>query len=360
MMNYKSPLHKMAMTTPTNYWNDSCSIEELTYAIDQGAVGATSNPVILLNVLKKEMFLWNDFIKKVIWDNPTWSEIQVAWKVYEAVAVKGSKLLMPIFENTKGKRGRLSIQTDPAFYRNSQAILDQAMYFHNLVPNFNIKIPATKAGIEMVEEATYRGASINATVSFTVPQVLAAGEAVENGLRRREKEGLDVESMSPVVVIMFGRTDDWLKALVKRDGIEIEPDYLEWAGIACLKKAYSIFKKRGYRARLLGAAFRNFIHWTEFIGGDLTLTIPYEWQLKFNSSNVEVEEHMDEPVKSEIIKKLYDKFFDFRQAYDENGMSMAEFDTYGATVRTLRSFTQSWHDFVAVIRDFMLPNPEIN
>ena len=41
---YKSPLHEMAMTTPTDFWNDSCAISELEYAIENGAVGATTNP----------------------------------------------------------------------------------------------------------------------------------------------------------------------------------------------------------------------------------------------------------------------------------------------------------------------------
>lgn len=355
----KTLLQKMALTTPTQFWNDSCSIEELTCAIQNGAVGATTNPVIVLSVLKKELDRWKGFIEKTIRDNPTWSEIEVAWKVYEAIAVEGSKLLLPIFEKSGGKLGRLSIQTNPAFYRDSQRILDHCMYFHSLAPNINVKIPVTKAGIEMVEEATYRGASITATVSFTVPQVIAVAEAVERGLRRREKEGKENKSISPVAVIMIGRTDDWLKALVKRDGIEINPEYLEWPGVACFKKAYQIYKARGYRTHLLTAAYRNFYHWTEFIGGDCSLTIPFEWQLKFNASQVEINESMQKPVKEHIIKELYGKFKEFRQAYDEDGMNIAEFDTYGATVRTLRSFIQSWHDFVAVIRDFMLPNPDI-
>ena len=45
----------MTSTTPTSLWNDSCSIAELEYALEHGAVGATSNPVIVGDVLKKEM-----------------------------------------------------------------------------------------------------------------------------------------------------------------------------------------------------------------------------------------------------------------------------------------------------------------
>ena len=87
---YLGNLHEMTMTTPTQYWNDSCSVEELTYAIERGATGATSNPTIVLGVLKKEMYLWEDHIKKTIRENPTWSEIEVAWKVFEDVTVHGS------------------------------------------------------------------------------------------------------------------------------------------------------------------------------------------------------------------------------------------------------------------------------
>jgi transaldolase len=49
----KSPLHETVTTTATDYWNDSCSIEELTYAIEHGATGATSNPTIVGEVLQK-------------------------------------------------------------------------------------------------------------------------------------------------------------------------------------------------------------------------------------------------------------------------------------------------------------------
>ena len=49
---WKSSLHQMTATTPTCLWNDSASIEELTYSMSHGAVGATCNPVIALSVLK--------------------------------------------------------------------------------------------------------------------------------------------------------------------------------------------------------------------------------------------------------------------------------------------------------------------
>jgi len=356
---YKSPLHQAVETTPTEYWNDSCSIEEITYAINNGAVGGTSNPTIVLGVLKKEMAQWKDRINQIIRDNPTWGEEQITWKLIEEMAAKGAELFMPIFQRENGKKGRLSIQTNPVFYRDPDAILEQAMHFSQLAPNFHIKIPATKAGIKAIEEATYRGASINATVSFCVPQAVAVAEALERGLKRREAQGHSIADINPMCTIMIGRMDDWIHVLEKRDNVLITPGYGDWAGIACIKKAYGIFRERGYRSRLLAAAYRHHMHWSELIGGDISMTIPYEWQKLFNASDIEVKERFSNPVPAEVVETLYAKFPDFRRAYDVDGMTVEEFDSFGPVVRTLRTFIGSYHDLLALIRDFMLPNPDV-
>jgi transaldolase len=355
---FKSPLHQMVSTTPTDLWNDSCSVKELTYAIEHGAVGATSNPTIVLNVLKQEMNLWEDRLYEIIEQNPNWTEVEITWKIFEEIGVKGAGLLYPVFQKEESKKGRLSIQTNPANYRNADAITEQAVRFSNLAPNMQVKIPVTKEGLKAIEDSTYQGVSINATVCFNVPQALAVAKAVERGLNRREEEGKSIEDMSPVCTIMVGRMDDWLKIVAKKEGIIVDPGILNWAGVACMKKAYKIYQEQGYRTRLLAAAYRNHMHWSEFIGGDLILTIPYKWQLLFNQSDIEVKERINDPVDDEIIDSLYSHFEDFRKAYDEDGLSPEEFDTYGANVRTLRGFIASYHELQALIREFMLPNPD--
>lgn len=353
------PLLETVTTTATDYWNDSCSVEELTYAIARGAVGATSNPTIVLNVLKKEMPLWHDRIHAIIAANPAWTEEEIAWKLFEEIGVHGSKLLLPVFEREHGTKGRLSIQTNPAFYRDTDRLIAQALHFSQLAPNMQVKLPVTKAGVAAIEEVTYRGVNINATVCFTVPQALAVAEAVERGLHRREAEGKSVSDMRPVCTIMVGRLDDWMHVIAKRDNILVTPGTLDWAGIACMKRAYPIYKERGYRTRLLSAAYRHHLHWSEFIGGDIVLTIPYEWQRLYNASDIPVQARFHHPVPAEILDTLYTKFADFRRAYEPDGMTVDEFDHYGATVRTLRTFIGSCHELMALVRDFMLPNPDV-
>jgi len=356
---YKSPLHEMTETTPTWLWNDSASQAELTYAIEQGAVGATCNPVIVTEVLKKEMHLWRDRILELVHgEMPTATEDQIAWKIVEEISQKGAAMLKPIFDSERGKCGRLSIQTDPRFYRDARAIVEQAVHFSQLAPNMIVKIPVTQAGIPAIEEATYRGVSINATVCFTLPQCVAVAEALERGLRRREKEGKDISTMGPVCTIMVGRLDDWLKVLAERENISIDPGYLEWAGVAVFKKTYALFRDRGYRVRLLSAAFRNHMHWSEFIGGEVVISPPHKWQVRFNASDIEIIPRISKPVNPEIVEELSRLFPDFRRAYDEGGIAVREFDTFGATVRTLRQFIAACHDLPAQIREFMLPNPD--
>ena len=356
---YKSPLHEMTQTTPTCLWNDSASIQELTYSIEHGAVGATCNPVIVLGVLKKEMSLWKDRIRSLIDERSTATEDQISWQLVREVSVKAAGLLRPVFEAHRGKNGRLSIQTDPRLFRDSKAIVEQAEEFNRLAPNMIVKIPVTRSGIPAIEEATYRGISINATVSFTLPQCIAVAEAVERGLKRREQEGKDITAMGPVCTIMVGRLDDWLKVVVERENIAIDPGHLEWAGVAVFKKAYQIFRERGYRVRLLSAAFRNPMHWSELIGGDIVISPPYSWQVRFNASDIEVSHRIDKPVDQRIVEELSKKFADFRRAYHEKGLSVEEFDAFGPSRRTLRQFIAACHDLDALVRDFMVPNPDV-
>ena len=350
----KSPLHETVTTTATDYWNDSCSIEELSYAIAHGAVGATSNPTIVGEVLQKEWSSWEGRIGELVAESPTATEDEVAWRLIEEMAVKASELLLPVFRREHGLKGRLSIQTSPKLFRDAERLVEQGVHFASLAPNMQVKVPATRAGLSAVEELTARGVSINATVCFTVPQALAVGEAVERGLDRRGS----AEGMSPVCTIMVGRLDDWLEIAAKKAGTLLTPGSVNWAGIACVKRAYGIYRERGYRTRLLAAAYRNHLHWSQLIGGDIVLTIPYAWQKLFNASDIEVVPRFDDPVPSAVLEELTARVPDFLRAYEPDGMTAEEFDGFGATRRTLRGFIASYQDLCAVVRDAMLPNPD--
>jgi transaldolase len=353
-----SPMKVMTETTPTRYFNDSCATAELAYAIERGATGATSNPVICLTVLKSEASTWTPRIAELVQTNPTWHERRIAWQLYTEMGQAGARLMEPVHEAHDRTWGRLSVQTDPTLHNDADAMLAQAIELAQLGPNMQVKMPATSQGIAMVEEATFAGVNLNVTVSFCVPQVLAIADAIERGLARRDEAGLDTKHMAPVATMMIGRLDDWLKVIAKREGIDTEATVLDWAGIACAKRAYELFVERGYRTKLLVAAYRHLGHWSELIGGDLVQTMPYEWQVKANQSGHDPRPTLQLPVDPAIISELTTKFPDFVRAYEPDGMTITEFDTFGPVLRTLRSFVGAWYDFVGVVRDVMVPNPD--
>jgi transaldolase len=355
---WKSPLHEMTETTATCLWNDSADLDELRWSIDQGGVGATCNPVIAHTVLKSRMAEWRPRIAALIQQQPLATEDDIGWAAVEALSIDAAALLIPAFTRHRGRNGRLSIQTDPRLFRNAGAIVEQAIRFDALAPNMIVKIPATRAGLEAIEQVTALGISINATVSFTVPQCLAVAEAVERGLQRREADGHDVAGMGPVCTIMVGRLDDWLKAVMERDAITTDPGHLEWAGVAVFKQAYALYRERGYRTRLLSAAFRNHWHWSELIGGDVVISPPSAWQKRFAASDIEVRSRIETPVDPRIVDDLHRRFADFRRAYDPGGLRIEEFDDFAPTRRTLRQFLGACDDLRQLVRDVMIPSPD--
>lgn len=353
-----SPLLRMVRETPTDYWNDSCAVSELEYAVARGATGATSNPTIVHEVLRKERAHWIPRIEQLAREQPSWTESDLTWQVIEEMAVRGAAVLKPVFDREGGRKGRLSLQTNPANYPHPERMLEQGLRFASLAPNVQVKFPATSAGIAAIERATAAGVSINATVCFTVAQALAVAEAVERGFARREAAGQETATMSPVCTIMIGRLDDWMRVLVERDDVPVHPDALNWAGVAVFKRALGLYRERGYRTRLLAAAYRHRLHWTELVGGDVVLTMPHAWQVRFNRSGIEPVPRIDVPVDPDLVGELQARVPDFRRAYERDGLTSAEFDTYGATVRTLRGFIRSYHDLVGAVRDVVLPDPD--
>ena len=218
----------------------------------------------------------------------------------------------------------------------------QAEGFVALAPNIIVKFPTTAAGVEAMEEATARGISVNATVSFSVAQAIAAAEAVERGLARRAAAGASVDAMGPVITIMMGRLEDWLREVGRarrRHGRPRRAAMGRRRGLQARRGRVAL--RAGFRARLLGAAIRHHYHWSQLIGGDVVITLPAAWQRRFNASSVEVRSRIDDPVDPRHVRALCDAFDDFRRAYEPDGLAVDEFAAWGPSAKTLRAFIAS-------------------
>jgi transaldolase len=352
------------VTTPTrmqrtvalgaDFWNDSCSVKELSEAVANGATGATSNPVIVFTVVKSDMATWVPVIDQLVRDHPEATEEDVTWKLIEVVGKKAAAVLEPVYQATGGRKGFLSVQVSPKLYRSAPRMIEHARALAAIAPNVAIKCPCTVAGIAASEELVAEGINVNSTVSFSVSQAVAVGEAFERGLDRARARGIDMQRMHPYATLMVGRLDDQLHRVLAKQGISIDPGYLHWAGVAVFKRAHEVFRRKGYRATLLAAAYRHHMHWSELIGPGVILSMPYAWWRQFDASDVEVGSSLDRPVDPRIVAGLLHHFEDFRRAFEEGAMAPAEFDRFGPTLHTLNQFIGGYHDLLGLVRERML------
>ena len=163
--------------------------------------------------------------------------------------------------------------------------------------------------------------------------------------------------MGPVVTLMMGRIEDWLRVQSSAT-VVVDPAALPWSGVAVFKRAYGLFRERGYRARLLGAAIRHHYHWSELIGGDVVITMPAAWQRRFNASSVEVRPRIDDPVDPAILDELRPRLPGLRPGLRARRPDRREFDSFRGTARTLRAFIASYHELLHQVTDALIPNPD--
>jgi transaldolase len=336
------------------FWNDSCAPNELAEAVANGAVGATSNPVIVFTAVKQDPATSTALMDRLIADHPEEGEEEIAWRLIEELGRRAAGLLEPVYRETGGERGFLSMQVNPKLYRSASRMEEHGRRLAAVAPNVAIKVPATPAGIAAGAALVASGINVNATVSFTLPQALVVAEAFEAAIARAVAGGHDPRRIHPYVTLMVGRLDDHLQRVLTKESVSIDPGYLHWAGIAVFKKARRIFRERGYRSTLLAAAYRHHLHWSQLIGPGVVLSMPYAWWKQFEASDIEVRPTLDQPVEPRLVDALYAKFREFRRAYDEDGLTPDEFVHYGATIHTLNQFISGYHDLLAVVRERML------
>lgn len=351
-----TPTSRMRLTIlrGAEFWNDSCSLSELKDAVEHGATGATSNPVIVSAVVKADPKTWNPVLDAIIRAHETATEDEIAWLLIEEIGRQAAAILAPVHAQTQGGKGYLSMQVSPKFHANAERMIEHGRALAALAPNIAIKVPSTAAGVKAAEELVAQGINVNATVSFTVSQAVTVGDAFERGLDRAKQSGADMSRLHPYMTLMVGRLDDLLQRVMVKEQIAIDPGYLAWAGIAVFKRAHEIFRQRGFRASLLAAAYRHHLHWSELIGPGVILTMPYPWWKQFEASDIEVEETLDRKVRPEVLAALQRKFKDFNLAYDEGALAPAEFASYGASVHTLNQFLGGFQDLLGLVRERML------
>lgn len=321
--------------TSTKWWHDSAEEAELNLGLERGAIGVTTNPFLSNIALRTDRTLWASDIDNVLARNLP--PEQKAEALMHIAVTRAAAKLWPEFESSKGRSGYVCSQVNPLRAGDRECMYPMARRFHAWAPNIAVKLPATAAGLDVLEDCAAEGIATTATVSFTVPQVLAIAERHRAGIARAREKG--VEPGKCFAVIMIGRLDDFLREVAHDNQAGVDESDIRQAGLAVTKRAYAIYQERGYEAVLLVAALRGDYHLTELAGAKLVMSIHPNSQEMFVTKDYPREERIDRPVPDDVIARLA-RMPEFLRAYEPDGMRPGDFVGFGATQRTLSQFSE--------------------
>jgi len=322
--------------TKTKWWHDSADPAELRRGLDRGAVGVTTNPYLANLALAKNRAAWAPDVDAVLASRAEGEEKAEA--LMRRVVTRAAAMYQPQFDLSPGKRGLVCAQVNPSCAGEREAMLAMARRFHAWAPNIAVKLPAVAAGLDVLEDCVAEGITVTATVSFTVPQVMAIAERCRAGRRRALRNGATPGEC--FAVIMIGRLDDYLREVAADNRVPVSEPDIRQAGLAVTKRAYRLYRERGYEAVLLVAALRGSYHLTELAGAELVMSIapaPQEW---FLSGDLPREERIEGDVDPGVVERL-SSMPEFTRAYEPDGMAPGDFISYGATQRTLCQFIEA-------------------
>ena len=322
--------------TQTAWWHDSADPAELQVGLDRGAIGVTTNPFLSSVALSKNRNAWAADVTSTLAKGL--GAEQQAEELTRSVVTRAASMYRHIYDLSGGTAGFVCAQVNPSRAGERQAMMAMARRFHSWAPNIAVKLPAVSAGLDVLEDCIAEGITATATVSFTVPQVIAIAERCRAGRQRAGRSG--VKPGECFAVIMIGRLDDYLREVALDNRATVDEADIRQSGLAVTKRAYRICQERKYEAVLLIAALRGSYHLTELAGASLIMSIAPAAQQWFVAEDYPREERIHKPIDPEVVRRL-STMPEFVKAYEPDGMTPADFISYGATQRTLCQFVEA-------------------
>lgn len=337
-----------------NTWWGHDYASGLWEAMLKGAILVTTNPVLVGLAAKQQPETWTPVRDKLRENNPTAEAETIARMMTIKVVVANARFLRDIWSLSDRKLGLVSLQLSPKTADNADVMIADALGIYDELcceldgtPNTVFKVPGTKAGITVARELTKRGIGVNVTVNFSLPQQIAFAGAIEQ------------VSTAPVSfrTQMDGRVDDPIGLELKDAGVLDWEEVKTWATTAIRQRDYGMLcmppEEGGLgftRSFCLGASGRgphNILRSVCNGPVPLFLTVFPNQQEEFDAEPRELDpnaiwQSLPEGTLEKLLKSRL-----FRQAFEPDGMTVDQFDTYLPVVRTLVEFGGAYDRFVA-------------
>lgn len=325
---------QLVAETPTRVWVNNPTIEEIGLALEQGAVGCTTNPAYGANLLRRAP----DEILPIIAECVGLSsdDAVVADLVQQRLVARIVERFRPLYDASNGREGFVSIQGAPEVDTDTGHMVEEARAGRAIGPNATPKIPATEPGLDAFETMVAEGCPTIVTEVFSVAQFI---ETCERYLRVTERTGGQPPFVISPITGIFG---DHLKAVAARDGLAISKADMELAGVALSRACYALAQERGYPVTLLCGGARIPFDLTGLVGAALHATINWSTFADVMASSAPFAAGISEPIDPAAIERLSATFDDVRRALVLDGLTVEEFEEFGPVQHFRNVFIAGW------------------
>ena len=222
----------------TKVWLDSIEPTLVKRNRALGASGATSNPIIISDIIKAGAF--DDKIRALLYK--AYDDTRIAWELTDQLVRDAQQVFMPVWEETGGNNGYVSFELDPlledkaapvSHEKRVKGYIELGKKWAEGHKNRMIKVPATAAGLDALEELAAAGITLNVTLIFSERQYKIARDNVWRGAQRRVN-GLD--GFKSVYSIFVSRVDVYTEKHVP----ELSPEAQGLVGIVNVKRLWKL------------------------------------------------------------------------------------------------------------------------
>jgi transaldolase len=217
---------------------------------DDGVDGVTTNPAIFHKAIADGRYYEDDLA--ALKQQPIDAEARYERLVIPDVQ-RACDLLRPTFERSSGNAGYVSLEVSPALAHDATGTVAAGLRLRQAVARDNllIKVPATPAGLEAIEQLIGHGASVNVTLMFSLAHVDAVAAAYLRGLARLQQAGGELRNVMSVASLFLSRVD----TLIDKQLEELGGEALALRGKTAVATARLAYQR--YLERFHGSAFAD-------------------------------------------------------------------------------------------------------
>ena len=202
-----TPLQSL-IATGTKVWSDGIDPDDIARGRSWGISGATSNPIIIADLIKTGHFD-NDltrFLSKGMNDE------DVAWALTDLLVRRTQEVFQPVWDSTRGDDGYVSFELDALIEdpernlpleKRTKLYIELGKKWSAGHRNRMIKVPNTDAGVAALEELAAAGVTVNVTLTFSPRQYIRARDAIWRGAQKRRS----LDGFKSVYSIFVSRID---------------------------------------------------------------------------------------------------------------------------------------------------------